>query len=39
MYKQGMLLALKGAADFKEAIAQDAVVNRDLIRNIGLKLD
>jgi tripartite-type tricarboxylate transporter receptor subunit TctC len=39
MYKQGMLLALKGGADFKEAIAQDAAVNRDLIRNIGLKLD
>lgn len=39
MYKQGMLLALKGGADFKEAIAQDAVVNRDLIRSIGLKLD
>jgi len=39
MYKQGMLLTLKGSAGFKEAIAHDAVVNRDLIRNIGLKLD
>ena len=39
MYKQGMLLTLKGSADFKEAIAHDAVVNRDVIRNIGLKLD
>jgi tripartite-type tricarboxylate transporter receptor subunit TctC len=39
MYKQGMLLALKGSADFKAAIAQEVVVNRDLIRNIGLKLD
>jgi hypothetical protein len=33
-----MLLTPKGSADFKEAIAHDAVVNRDLIRNIGLKL-
>ena len=39
MYKQGMLLTLKGSADFKEAIAHDVLVNRDLIRNIGLKLD
>lgn len=39
MYKQGMLLTPMGSADFKEAIAQDAVVNRDLIRSIGLKMD
>jgi tripartite-type tricarboxylate transporter receptor subunit TctC len=39
MYKQGMLLTPKGSADFKEAIAHDAVVNRNLIRNIGLKLN
>jgi tripartite-type tricarboxylate transporter receptor subunit TctC len=39
MYKQGMLLALKGSADFKAAVALDAAVNRDLIRTIGLKLD
>jgi len=39
MYKQGMLLTPKGSADFKEAIAHDAVVNRELIRNIGLKLN
>lgn len=39
MYKQGMLLALKGSAEFKEAIAHDAAINRDLIRNIGVKLD
>jgi tripartite-type tricarboxylate transporter receptor subunit TctC len=39
MYKQGMLLTLKGSAEFKEAIAHDAAVNRDLVRNIGLKLD
>jgi tripartite-type tricarboxylate transporter receptor subunit TctC len=39
MYKQGMLLSPKGSADFKESIARDAAVNRDLIRNIGLKLD
>lgn len=39
MYKQGMLLTPKGSADFGEAIARDAVVNRDLIRSIALKLD
>jgi len=39
MYKQGMLLVPKGSAEFKETIAHDAAVNRDLIRNIGLKLD
>ena len=39
MYKQGMLLAPKGSAEFKEAIAHDAVVNRELIRNIGLRLN
>jgi len=39
IYKQGMLLTVKGSAEFKEAIAHDAVVNRDLIRSIGLKLD
>jgi len=38
MTRQGMLLAPKGSADFKEAIARDAAVNRDLIRSIGLKL-
>lgn len=35
---QGMLLMPKGAAAFEEAIAHEALVNRDLIRNIGLKL-
>jgi tripartite-type tricarboxylate transporter receptor subunit TctC len=39
MFKQGMLLVPKGSAEFKEAIARDAVLNRDLIRDIGLKLD
>jgi hypothetical protein len=39
MYKQGMLPAPKGSADFKEAIARDAVLNRDLIQSIGSKLD
>lgn len=39
MYRQGMLLMPKGSAAFKEAIAQEALLNRDLIRNIGLKLD
>jgi tripartite-type tricarboxylate transporter receptor subunit TctC len=39
MYQQGMLLTPKAGAAFKEAIAHEAVVNRDLIRNLGLKLD
>ena len=39
MYNQGVVLTPKGSAEFKEMIAHDAVVNRDLIRKIGLKLD
>ena len=39
MDKQGMVLTPKGSAEFKEVITRDAAVNRDLIRNIGLKLD
>jgi len=39
MYKQDMLLAPKGSADFEEAIAHDAVVTRELVRHIGLKLN
>jgi tripartite-type tricarboxylate transporter receptor subunit TctC len=39
MSKQGMLLVPKGSADLRDLIAHDADVNRDLIRNIGLKLD
>ena len=39
MYTQGMLLTVKGSAEFNEALAKDAMVNRDLIRTIGLKLD
>jgi len=39
MDKQGMALTPKGSAEFKELISRDAAVNRDLIRNIGLKLD
>lgn len=39
MYKQGMLLTPKSSTDFKDAITQDAALNRDLIRSIGLKLD
>lgn len=39
MYKQGMLVSLKGSAEFKDLIVHDASINRDLIRSIGLKLD
>jgi hypothetical protein len=39
MYKQGVMLTPKGSAEFKEMMAHDAVVNRDLIWNVGLKLD
>lgn len=39
MYQQGMLLMPKGSAAFHEAITHEADINRDLIRNIGLKLD
>lgn len=38
LYGQGMLLSPKGSAEFDEAIARDAVLSRDLIRSIGLKL-
>lgn len=37
--KQGMLLVTKGSAEFKAAVAKDAALNRDLVRNLGLKLD
>jgi tripartite-type tricarboxylate transporter receptor subunit TctC len=39
MYKQGMLLTPKSSTEFKDAITQDAALNRDVIRSIGLKLD
>lgn len=39
LYKLGMLLTPKNSTNFKKAIAQDAVINRDLIQKIGLKVD
>lgn len=38
-YKQGIFLVPKGRAEFKTAIANDAVLNRDLIRTIGVQLE
>lgn len=37
--KQGMLLVPKSSSDFLGAVAKDAVLNRNLINAIGLKLD
>lgn len=39
LYKQGIIAAPKGRVAFKAAIAHDAVVNRDLVKAIGLQLD
>lgn len=39
LYKQGIIQAPKGRADFKAAIAQDAVLNRDLVRTVGVQID
>ena len=39
LYKQGIVLVPKGRADFKAAIAHDAVVNRELIKTAGVQLD
>lgn len=39
LHKQGIVQAHKGRAAFKSAIAQDAVLNRDLIRTIGVQID
>lgn len=39
LYKQGILLVAKGRADFKTAIAHDAVLNRDLVTTIGVQID
>jgi len=32
-------VAPKGRKEFKAAIAEDAALNRDLVKSIGLKLD
>lgn len=39
LYKQGIVVRPKGRKEFKAAIADDAVLNRDLVKTIGLKLD
>lgn len=39
LYKQGIVLVPKGRTDFKTVIAHDAVMNRDLVKTIGVKLD
>jgi tripartite-type tricarboxylate transporter receptor subunit TctC len=39
LYKQGIVLVPKGRADFKAAIAHDAVLNRDLVKTIGVQID
>jgi tripartite-type tricarboxylate transporter receptor subunit TctC len=39
LHKQGIALVPKGRAEFKTAIAHDAVLNRDLVKTIGVQLD
>lgn len=39
LYKQGIVHAPKGRAAFKASIANDAVLNRDLIKSIGVQID
>jgi tripartite-type tricarboxylate transporter receptor subunit TctC len=39
LYKQGIFLVPKGRAEFNRVIAHDAVLNRDLIRTIGVQLE
>ncbi len=39
LYKQGVVVVPKGRAEFKTLIAQDAVLNRNLIKTIGVQLD
>lgn len=39
LFKQGIVVAPKGRKEFKAAIAEDAALNRDLVKTIGLKLD
>lgn len=37
--KQGILVVPKSSAEFREALAQDLALNRDLVRRIGLQLE
>ena len=39
LYKQGIVVAPMGRSEFKAAIAYDAVLNRELIKTSGVKLD
>lgn len=39
LYKQGIVIVPKGRAEFKAAIAHEAVVNRNLIKTIGVQLE
>jgi putative tricarboxylic transport membrane protein len=39
LYKQGIVLVPKGRAEFKTSIAHDAVLNRDLVKTIGVQID
>lgn len=39
LYKQGIVQAYKGRADFKAALIHDAAVNRDLVKTIGVQID
>lgn len=39
LYKQGIVQAPKGRVEFKTALARDAVLNRDLVKAIGVQLD
>lgn len=39
LHKQGIVQAPKGRVDFKTALAQDAVLNRDLVKTIGVHVD
>ena len=39
LHKQGIVVVPKGRAEFKSAIAHDAVLNRDLVKTAGVQLD
>lgn len=39
LYKQGVVVVPKGRTEFKTLIAQDAVLNHNLIKTIGVQLD
>lgn len=39
LLKQGIVQAPLGHSDFKAAIARDAILNRDLVKTVGVQLD